>query len=113
MPSLFGGVENFTPAFTGQQLAIQAGQGAGASISRGMQTAQKGKQQQFEQDIFKETAKQSQAMGADVENQRRQGVELDKFMSELDTHLRGKNLGSSPENEWLNFQFGQGSIIPG
>lgn len=48
MPSLFSGVENFTPAFTGQQIAIQAGQGAGQSISRGMATAQHGKAQEFQ-----------------------------------------------------------------
>lgn len=40
---LFDGVENFTPALTGQQIAIGAGQGAGQSISRGMATAQRGK----------------------------------------------------------------------
>lgn len=39
MPSLFGGVENFNPAFQGRQLAIQSGQGAGQSISRGQNSA--------------------------------------------------------------------------
>lgn len=43
--SLFAGVENFTPAFTGQQIAIGAGQGAGNSISRGMQLAKQGQLQ--------------------------------------------------------------------
>lgn len=113
MPSLFSGVENFTPAFTGQQIAIQAGQGAGQSISRGMATAQRGKQQQFEQDTFSKTVKGSDEMAARMSESNRQAVELDKFMGELDSHLRGNNLGSSPENEWLNFQYGQGSIIPG
>lgn len=41
--ALFDGVENFTPAFTGQQIAIQAGQGAGQSISRGQQVKNQGK----------------------------------------------------------------------
>jgi len=40
MPSLFAGTENFVPAFQGRQLAIESGRGAGASISRGMNTAE-------------------------------------------------------------------------
>lgn len=53
MADLFAGVQNFVPAFQGRQLAIQAGQGAGQSISRGMQTAQRGKALQLEQEQFK------------------------------------------------------------
>ena len=40
--SLFDGVYNFTPAFEGQKIAMAVGQGAGQSISRGMQVAQGG-----------------------------------------------------------------------
>lgn len=50
--ALFNGVENFTPAFTGQQLAIQSGQGAGQSISRGQQTARGGKAQSLDEQQF-------------------------------------------------------------
>lgn len=52
MSALFGGVENFTPAFTGRQLAMQSGQGAGQSISRGMAMAQRGDALQLEKDKF-------------------------------------------------------------
>lgn len=112
MPSLFGGVENFTPAFEGQRIAIAAGQGSGQSISRGMTTAQRGKQQKFKQDTFSKTVKGSDEMAARMAESKHQADELDKFMEELDARLRGKNLGSQPENEWLNFRYGQGSIIP-
>ncbi len=34
--SLFDGVENFTPAFTGQQIANQTGAGAAQALTSGM-----------------------------------------------------------------------------
>lgn len=45
--ALFDGVENFTPVFTGKQLAIAAGQGAGQSIARGMASAREQKKLDF------------------------------------------------------------------
>lgn len=50
--SLFDGVQNFTPAFTGQQIAIEAGKGAGQSISRGMSGATNSKSQGLQQQKF-------------------------------------------------------------
>lgn len=60
--ALFDGVQNFTPAFTGQQLAIQSGQGAGQSISRGMQTAQRGKAQDLNEREFEFNKKKYEDM---------------------------------------------------
>jgi hypothetical protein len=36
MSDLFGGVENFTPAFTGRQLAIAAGSASAGAFTSGM-----------------------------------------------------------------------------
>lgn len=57
---LFDGVESFTPAFTGQQIAIGTGQGAGQSISRGMAMGQRGKAQRFEESKYNDMVMQNE-----------------------------------------------------
>lgn len=87
MSSLFGGVENFTPAFTGQQIAIGAGQGAGQSISRGMATAQRGKAQKFEMEKYPQEfalRQKSEQAREDELNFRKQQWEFSHQVSRLD-----------------------------
>lgn len=50
--ALFDGVQNFTPAFEGQRIAIGAGQGAGQSISRGQNSAIARQNQQLQSEEF-------------------------------------------------------------
>lgn len=50
---LFSGVENFSPALEGQRISIGAGQGAGASISRGTAARQHGEAQNLNEQEFK------------------------------------------------------------
>ena len=59
--ALFDGVQNFTPAFTGQQIAIAAGQGAGQSISRGTSAMQRGETMALDKQKFQFQKKEYEA----------------------------------------------------
>lgn len=72
--SLFNGVENFTPAFTGRQLAIESGKGAGQSISRGSQVGMGKDQMKFDRERF-EWAKQT---GQDTQSTSSRRLEFDR-----------------------------------
>lgn len=74
--SLFDGVQTFTPAFTGRQLAIEAGKGAGQSLSRGMGSVTNSKSQGLQQQKFNTEVRQyeSAIKRLDEFAKRRRGV---------------------------------------
>lgn len=75
--SLFDGTQTFTPAFTGRQLAIEAGKGAGQSLSRGMGSVTSGKSQGLQQQKF----------NADQMMQSKQMEALDGWMNAWSNYL--------------------------
>lgn len=83
--SLFDGVQNFTPAFTGQQIAIEAGKGAGQGISRGMSGATSGKSQGLQQQKFDTETRQYDSMIK----------RLDEFSARRRGALMGSDTGGS------------------
>lgn len=77
MSALFGGVENFTPAFTGQQIAIQAGSGAASAFTSGMNAGTSRKSQGLQQQKF----------NADQMMQGKQMEALDGWMNAWSNYL--------------------------
>lgn len=58
--ALFDGVQNFTPAFTGRELAIRAGGGAAQSFSSGMNAGANVEQNRLAREKFDADQKDSQ-----------------------------------------------------
>lgn len=86
--ALFDGTENFTPAFTGQQIANQTGAGAASAFTGGMNAGTSQKHEQLQEKEFDFKKKQYSD----------QLERLDLFKQWLDRKTGGNSYGWGDQN---------------